>query len=619
MVHPGHLGRLAAQQRAVVEPARLGHAADDVGHLLGHDLRAGDVVEEEQRARVLHEHVVHAVVDEVDPDAPQPTGACREGDLRADPVRRRHQHGVVHLLQRRHVEGAPECADPREHRWALRAGHGPGQEVDRPCALVDVDPARRVAAGGAGDGAPPDVTAHLRAVERDARRKVICALTGCVDVGSDAGRRGDPPAARHEGAMTAGLDPRPEDDAGAVAGADVALRPGEDDRAAGHRCRRVALGGEHDGAGGRVLPADALGAETVERSRRAGHRHLDEVARHERQQDLGLRIAEAAVELEDPRPVGCEHQPGVEHAAVGAPLECAAAHHRHEDRAGELLHERRRTDRGGCVRAHAARVRTTVTLADALVVLCRRHDGDALPVAEGEQRDLLADEQLLQHDGAPAAQGGPDGVEGLLDGCGHDHALSRREAVRLHDHGHATVTDPGERGVELGRGEAPRARRGDAVALAEGGGVRLRPFELSRGAGRTEGDDAGGGERVDHAGLDGRVGAHEHEVDLLPAGELGDGLRIVDAHLRTTSGHPGIARRDHEVGAARRARRRPRHRVLTPTRAQHHHPHRSASGSAIDAAHAAPAGSAIIAAPARRTPCRGGPSATPGRAAGTRR
>ena len=48
-VDAGHLGRLAAEQRAAGGLARLGHAGDDLGDEVGVEHAGGDVVEEEQR------------------------------------------------------------------------------------------------------------------------------------------------------------------------------------------------------------------------------------------------------------------------------------------------------------------------------------------------------------------------------------------------------------------------------------------------------------------------------------------------------------------------------------------------------------------------------------------
>ena len=70
---------------------------DDLGDEIGVELAGSDVVEEEQRARRLHEHVVDAVVDDVGTDAAQDPESGGKFDLGADAVRRGNQHGVVHV------------------------------------------------------------------------------------------------------------------------------------------------------------------------------------------------------------------------------------------------------------------------------------------------------------------------------------------------------------------------------------------------------------------------------------------------------------------------------------------------------------------------------------------
>ena len=87
------------------------------------------------------------------------------------------------------------------------------------------------------------------------------------------------------------------------------------------------------------------------------------------------------------------------------------------------------------VAAHAAGVRPFVAVVDPLVVLGRRHRHRALAVAEREQRQLLALEELLEHDLGVAEA--PLGEE-LLDrrarrrlvGADH-HALAGGERVGL--------------------------------------------------------------------------------------------------------------------------------------------------------------------------------------------
>src|SRR6266545_2011138 len=66
--HPGVLGRLAAQQRAAGVAAAVGDAGADLGHPLGNDLAAGDVVQQEQRFGAARHEVVDDHGDQVDAD-----------------------------------------------------------------------------------------------------------------------------------------------------------------------------------------------------------------------------------------------------------------------------------------------------------------------------------------------------------------------------------------------------------------------------------------------------------------------------------------------------------------------------------------------------------------------
>ena len=118
-VDAGHLGGLAAEQRAAGRLARFGHPGDDFCDLRRIELAGGHVVEEEQRPSTLHQHVVDAVVDDVGTDAAVPAEACRKLDLGADAVGGGDQHRLVHRLDGLAAEGAAEAPDA----GAARRGH----------------------------------------------------------------------------------------------------------------------------------------------------------------------------------------------------------------------------------------------------------------------------------------------------------------------------------------------------------------------------------------------------------------------------------------------------------------------------------------------------------------
>ncbi len=67
-VEPGHLGRLAADERCARLAAALGDPLDDPPGGLDVERGGGEIVEEDQRLRTLHDEIVHAHGDEVDAD-----------------------------------------------------------------------------------------------------------------------------------------------------------------------------------------------------------------------------------------------------------------------------------------------------------------------------------------------------------------------------------------------------------------------------------------------------------------------------------------------------------------------------------------------------------------------
>ena len=142
-VHAGHLGGLAADQRAAGLAAALGDALDDRGAGLGIELAAGEVVEEEQRLGALHDEVVDAHRDEIDADGVVQSGFDRDLELGADAVGAGDQHRILEA-------GALEVEQPAEAAdFGVRAGargraHQRLDQVDQPVAGVDIDARVRV-------------------------------------------------------------------------------------------------------------------------------------------------------------------------------------------------------------------------------------------------------------------------------------------------------------------------------------------------------------------------------------------------------------------------------------------------------------------------------------------
>ncbi len=86
LVHAGHLGRLAADQRAAGLPATRGDAADDAAGTLDVELAGREIIEKEQRLCALHDEIVDAHGDEVDADRVVQPGVDGDLQLGADAV-----------------------------------------------------------------------------------------------------------------------------------------------------------------------------------------------------------------------------------------------------------------------------------------------------------------------------------------------------------------------------------------------------------------------------------------------------------------------------------------------------------------------------------------------------
>ena len=157
------------------------------------ELAAGHIVEEEEGAGTLYEHVVDAVVDDVGPDAPVTAEAGGELHLGAHSVGAGNQDGIVHRLDRGTAEGAAEAAHTAQHGWAMGAFHGRLHLGDGASAFVDVDAGRGVGLQLGTYCPPTDVAAHLHAGEVDPLHAGVGVGAGLGEVKADAGDGQHPP------------------------------------------------------------------------------------------------------------------------------------------------------------------------------------------------------------------------------------------------------------------------------------------------------------------------------------------------------------------------------------------------------------------------------------------
>ena len=114
LVEAGHLGGLAAEQRAAVLPAAGGDAATTAPPSSRLEHAGRQVVQEEERLGALHQDVVDAVVDQVAADRGVVAGHLRHHQLGADPVGGGDEDRLGHPPELG-PEQAAEAADLGEH------------------------------------------------------------------------------------------------------------------------------------------------------------------------------------------------------------------------------------------------------------------------------------------------------------------------------------------------------------------------------------------------------------------------------------------------------------------------------------------------------------------------
>ncbi len=183
------------------------------------------------------------------------------------------------------------------------------------------------------------------------------------------------------------------------------------------------------------------------------------------------------------------------------------------------------------------------------------------PSAEREDRDLVAREQLLDHDRPLERRGGAQRLVQLLGGLADEDALARCEAVDLDDAGR-----PRDR-QRLGHRHAGRRHH----LLGE----RLRPFDPRGGAARAEDGDPVPAQRIRDAGDERRLRPDHGEVGVEAAGEVEQRLGVVGPDRMTVAElrDPGVARSRVQRRHPGPVHELPRERMLASARPDQQHPH----------------------------------------------
>ena len=175
------------------------------------------------------------------------------------------------------------------------------------------------------------------------------------------------------------------------------------------------------------------------------------------------------------------------------------------DQVDELFDLVRAVARDGRVGAHAAGVRSRVAFVDALEILNGRQRRRARTVAQREHGDLLALEQLLDHDRVAERLGGTQRRVELLLVAADENPFARRQPVGLDHAG--------------GAGHRQRFRVRDAGRAHHILGEGLRSFDPRRLRTRAEDGHSEMSQLVGDPADEGRLWADDDEIGLERAGE----------------------------------------------------------------------------------------------------
>jgi len=281
--------------------------------------------------------------------------------------------------------------------------------------------------------------------------------------------------------------------------------------------------------GGRAIAETNL--SLVKRAVCGGLHDGQQVALQQGQHDLRLRVAEAAVVLNDLGAVRGQHQAEVETALEGAALSLHGGHGGQENLLHAAVGHLGRVVGVRGHRAHAAGVQTLVMIQRALVIHAGNHRLDGLAVTEGQHTDLRTGQKLLHND---MVAGGTelfvqhdlaDAVSGLLLALADQHALAERQAVCLDDHG-VLALGPDVVHDLFRIIECLIPGGGDAVLLHQILAEYLAGLDARRSLIRAERRNADSGQCVHHAQRQRVILCNDHIVKGFILGKLHHGVHI---------------------------------------------------------------------------------------------
>ena len=133
------LGHLASHERATREFATVGHALDDLRHVLGLDMTDGNVIEEEQRLGTGCEDIVYAHGDKILTDGLVTVEQLSEHEFGAHAIGAADENRIFHILERGCGEQAAKSADSTNDLGSIGRLDHLLDRIDRAAALSSID------------------------------------------------------------------------------------------------------------------------------------------------------------------------------------------------------------------------------------------------------------------------------------------------------------------------------------------------------------------------------------------------------------------------------------------------------------------------------------------------
>ena len=153
-IEPGHLGRLAAKQRATRLLAAVGDAGHHLGGQIDRELARGEIIQEKKRPGALDQNVVDTHGHKIDTDGIVLSEVVGELELGAHAVGGGHQHGFL-AGARFELEKPAKAADVGQDPLDGGPGHKGLDARNQGVAGVDIHAGRLVGCRSVGHGNAP--------------------------------------------------------------------------------------------------------------------------------------------------------------------------------------------------------------------------------------------------------------------------------------------------------------------------------------------------------------------------------------------------------------------------------------------------------------------------------